>query len=240
MRAALIAAAWLLTGILALAALTGYGAARAAVPALAQFAPPVGAPSGPAFGPDGRHDSAPRPAPELPAAGPDARAGEVLHLAAYAHLVDHVQQRAGWSDARSGELAALLIHEGLHHGVDPWLLAAVIEVESGFRVDAVGSAGEIGLMQILPGTARRVAHTLGIAGFSEDALFEPELNVRLGAALLGDLLARHRGDPVAALTAYNTGRSTSTNGFRYAYRVLAVADRVSGDVRVAWTPDAPH
>lgn len=230
MRAMIITAAWLLTGILALASVTGYGAARAAGQMLEPVWPtPDRDPAAPAatLGGDARdsHGSRPRPA------------GEAVHLASYAHLVDHIRRHSPLDEHETRELAALLVHEGARYSVDPWLLAAVIEVESAYRSDAVGSAGEIGLMQILPGTGRRVAQSLDIPDFSQASLFDPETNVRLGAALLGQLLAEHRGDVVAALTAYNTGRSTSINGLHYAYRVLAVVDRIPSDVRLAWTPD---
>ncbi|REJ34932.1 MAG: hypothetical protein DIU84_07330 [Bacillota bacterium] len=175
--------------------------------------------------------------PSSPAGGMRPAPGDPLaHLLSYPDLVHHVQERTGWPRGRSGDLAALLIREGVRSGVDPWLLAAVIEVESGFRADAVGSSGEIGLMQILPSTARRVAAAVGIDGFTRESLFDPAVNVRLGAAHLGSLLARFHGDEVAALTTYNAGRSTSTDGTLSASRVLAVAQRASSEVRVAWAP----
>ncbi len=81
------------------------------------------------------------------------------------------------------------------NGLDPNLLKAVIRTESSFRKDAVSSAGAMGLMQLMPGTAE----SLGVT----DA-FDAEQNVNGGAAYLKKLLDRF-GDIRLALAAYNTG-----------------------------------
>ncbi|HEX6989306.1 MAG TPA: lytic transglycosylase domain-containing protein [Bacillota bacterium] len=240
MRVAVTVTAWLLTGVLALASIVGYGAAQAVAPALEQLWPtPRRTPAWAGSPWTGTPSAAGAAAATRPSVRAVQPAGVAAPLASYAHLLEYLQDRTGWSEPRTRDLAALLIQEGARSGVDPWLLAAVIEVESRYRPDAVGSAGEIGLMQILPATGRRIAQSLGIRGFTEARLFDPHVNVRVGAAHLGNLLARHQGDEVAALTAYNAGRSTSIHGMRYAYRVLAVVGRVPRDVRLAWAPSAP-
>jgi soluble lytic murein transglycosylase len=91
-------------------------------------------------------------------------------------------------------------------GVDPFLVAAVINVESGFREDAVSGAGAVGLMQIKPSTARAVAVRVGLAGpIDAAALSIPDTNIRIGTAYLADLIARYGGDVPLALAAYNAG-----------------------------------
>ncbi|HEY7981381.1 MAG TPA: lytic transglycosylase domain-containing protein [Candidatus Eremiobacteraceae bacterium] len=82
------------------------------------------------------------------------------------------------------------------HELSPALVRAVITVESGGDPSAISSAGAMGLMQLMPGTAS----TYGVA----DA-FEPSQNVDGGCAYLHDLLARYRGDLTLALAAYNAG-----------------------------------
>jgi peptidoglycan lytic transglycosylase len=95
-------------------------------------------------------------------------------------------------------------HAANYH-IDPALLAAVIEQESKFRADARSSAGAIGLMQLLPATAKGIAIHTGGSKFVVSDLFDPEINVRYGAWYLHHLLQRY-GDEETALAAYNAGQ----------------------------------
>jgi soluble lytic murein transglycosylase len=91
-------------------------------------------------------------------------------------------------------------------GVDPYLVAAVVNVESGFRATVRSSAGAVGLMQVKPSTAKAVARRIGVAGpMNEDALKDPVVNIRVGTAYLAELLARYHGNRQLALAAYNAG-----------------------------------
>jgi len=89
--------------------------------------------------------------------------------------------------------------------LDPALLAAVIYTESRFNARARSGAGAIGLMQLLPDTARGIALRTGGSAFVVDDLYVPELNVRYGAWYLRDLLNRY-GDERTALAAYHAGQ----------------------------------
>jgi len=81
-------------------------------------------------------------------------------------------------------------------GVDPALLLAVASAESGFDPGAVSPAGAVGVMQLMPSTAK----ALGIAN-----PYDPASNVRGGALYLHALLARFGGDVRLAVAAYNAG-----------------------------------
>lgn len=74
-------------------------------------------------------------------------------------------------------------------GLAPAHVYAVMWQESAFDPDAVSYADAIGLMQLLPGTAARVAERLGVAR-TRDMLFDPLVNIQLGAAYVGELHAR--------------------------------------------------
>jgi soluble lytic murein transglycosylase len=92
-----------------------------------------------------------------------------------------------------------------NYDIDPALLAAVIEQESKFRADAKSSAGAIGLMQLLPDTAKGIAIHTGGSKFVLSDLYDPEINVRYGAWYLHHLMLRY-GDEKTALAAYNAGQ----------------------------------
>ena len=83
-------------------------------------------------------------------------------------------------------------------GLDPALVLAVIQVESGFEATAVSPKGAVGLMQILPETGRR---------FGLEQPFVPSENVRAGMEYLRWLMTYFNGDVVLALAGYNAGEN---------------------------------
>jgi soluble lytic murein transglycosylase len=92
-----------------------------------------------------------------------------------------------------------------NYDLDPALLAAVIYQESKFKADAKSSSGAIGLMQLLPDTAKGIALHTGGTRFEVADLYDPEINVRYGAWYLRHLLHKY-GDERIALSAYNAGQ----------------------------------
>jgi len=91
-------------------------------------------------------------------------------------------------------------------GLDPARVAAVIYCESSFRPDAVSSAGARGLMQIMPETGAWIAGKLGDSDeYTDERLFEPELNIRYGCWYLNYLDGRYGGDLTKASAAYHAG-----------------------------------
>jgi soluble lytic murein transglycosylase len=93
-----------------------------------------------------------------------------------------------------------------NYELDPALIAAVIYRESKFDADARSPSGAIGLMQLLPDTAKGIAVHTGGSRFRVDDLYDPEINVRYGSFYLRRLLVKY-GDERNALAAYNAGQS---------------------------------
>jgi soluble lytic murein transglycosylase len=93
-----------------------------------------------------------------------------------------------------------------NYDLDPALLAAVIYQESKFRSNARSDRGAIGLMQLLPETAKGIATRTGGSKFQVSDLYDPEINVRYGAWYLRHLIERY-GDERTALAAYNAGQA---------------------------------
>ncbi len=87
-------------------------------------------------------------------------------------------------------------------GLDPWLIAGVARQESGFAAHAESPRGAIGVLQLLPSTARLHARALGLG--PQPDLRDPELNLRVGARELASLMRRF-GSVEPALAAYNAG-----------------------------------
>jgi len=89
------------------------------------------------------------------------------------------------------------------YGLDPHLVAAIINVESGFDPEAVSRVGAQGLMQIMPETGEWIAGKLSVE--SPPNLFDPETNISMGAWYLGFLEERFGHDRDLVLAAYNAG-----------------------------------
>jgi len=85
------------------------------------------------------------------------------------------------------------------------LIYAVIRQESLYRADAGSSAGALGLMQLLPATARRAARRWGLKEPARADLLRPTVNVPIGAGELKSLLERFDGRTLLATAAYNAG-----------------------------------
>lgn len=107
-----------------------------------------------------------------------------------------------WYPLKHSEIIRSHAH---NYRLDPALLAAVIYQESKFRADARSGRGAIGLMQLLPETAKGIALRTGGAKFTVSDLWDPELNVRYGSWYLRHLLDKY-GDEELALAAYNAGQ----------------------------------
>ena len=110
-----------------------------------------------------------------------------------------------WAAAFPMPYAEEIRSAAARQGLDPMLVAGLIRQESAFQPRSVSKAKAIGLMQVLPGTGKRLARELRIP-YSKSKLFEPDYNLRLGTKYLADLVALF-GAEEPALAAYDAGEN---------------------------------
>lgn len=114
-----------------------------------------------------------------------------------------------WSLARAAfpfEYSASIDKESTANDLDPDLVRSLIRQESSFKATAVSASNAYGVMQILPATAQEVAGTKWRpAMVLPDDLFNPELNIRVGAIYLSRMVRAFKGNVPLALASYNAG-----------------------------------
>jgi soluble lytic murein transglycosylase len=111
--------------------------------------------------------------------------------------------REVWTTAYAFPFDSSIRRWSSHFGLDPMLVAGLVHQESAFDPDARSGKNAIGLMQLLPGTARLLARGQKIR-YSRFRLTDPDYNIRLGTAYLAGLVKQF-GSTEAALAAYNAG-----------------------------------
>lgn len=136
-------------------------------------------------------------------------------------------------DSYSGEYDDIINKYASENGVDPRLVAAIIQTESTFNPNAKSGAGAMGLMQLMPKTAK---------GLGVKNAYDPEQNIAGGTKHIADLLKKYNGNVEYALAAYNAG-SGNVNAWikngqmgyipfketrEYAPKVLANYNSISG------------
>lgn len=107
--------------------------------------------------------------------------------------------------ANARNLAKVIVEEcDNYKNLDPYLILAIIQIESEFSPSAVSHRGAVGLMQVMPRTAEFVAKEMGMSYKGRTSLYDPLINVRLGIHYLSELADRYETTE-KALAAYNYG-----------------------------------
>ncbi|MGY6708844.1 MAG: lytic transglycosylase domain-containing protein [Rhizobiaceae bacterium] len=117
---------------------------------------------------------------------------------------DKAEALQGATTQRQQPYAEIIARHAQRLGVPEALAHAVVQVESNYRANARGQAGEIGLMQIKPATARGI----GFSG-SAQALFDPETNIRYGMKYLAQARQLAGGDLCGTILRYNAGHGAT-------------------------------
>ena len=125
-----------------------------------------------------------------------------------------------------GRYSAIIARYASEYGVPASLAQAVIQVESNYRPNMTGSAGEVGLMQIKPATARMLGY-----GGSVKALYDPDTNIKYGMKYLAMAQDLGGGTTCGTILKYNAGHAaTRMNPVSSAYcRKVKVQMASAGD-----------
>ncbi|QMV61752.1 transglycosylase SLT domain-containing protein [Pseudomonas berkeleyensis] len=126
----------------------------------------------------------------------------------YFPAIRTISQAQYWDDlevrfpmAHRSELVREAKRRDLHSS---WVFA-ITRQESAFMADARSHAGAMGLMQLMPGTAKETARKFGIPLASPQQALNPDTNIQLGAAYLSQVYGQFNGNRVLASAAYNAG-----------------------------------
>lgn len=103
------------------------------------------------------------------------------------------------------EYGSLVEPNATRQNLDPSWVMGLMRSESAMAEDAVSSAGALGLMQVMPQTAKLLARRHSFSYSGRDQLLQAEDNVRFGTAFLRELLDRYNGSEALASGAYNAG-----------------------------------
>jgi soluble lytic murein transglycosylase-like protein len=139
------------------------------------------------------------------------------HKKTEAYPVDRIKTASIAAEAvslsGSGAYSAIIARYAASYGVPVSLARAVVGIESNYNPNKTGSAGEVGLMQIKPATARM----MGYAG-SVRALYDPETNIRFGMKYLAMAQGLGGGTTCGTILKYNAGHgATRMNPISSAY-----------------------
>jgi hypothetical protein len=126
---------------------------------------------------------------------PSSKSGSELDSPPLAHAQVHAEENPKPASPEQLDTKTLVREAAVRSGLPPAFVQSVAQVESAFRPDAISRKGAVGVMQLMPETARTL----------DANPYDPAQNIDAGARLLRDLLIKYDGNVVKALSAYNAG-----------------------------------
>lgn len=138
-------------------------------------------------------------------------------------LVNYIKKyNRSYSTSRAQELVFLFKRAAIDYNIDEKILIAVAHKESTFNVNAKGSSGSLGLMQVMPATGAGY-------GLSKDQLLDAKTSINFGAMYLSQRIGAYQGDLVKGFSAYNQGSGAVNRGSyntRYASRIITTVNGI--------------
>lgn len=134
-------------------------------------------------------------------------------------------------DENSLQLAQTIVEKSSQNNLDPILTTAVINAESRFKQKAVSHKGAMGLMQLMPDTAKYVSNKkeLGWRG-KQSLIYDAEYNVELGVTYLNHLIDTFEGNTAYSLIAYNWGPTNMNKALKNKKKVPSVSRNYSKSI----------
>lgn len=134
---------------------------------------------------------------------------------------------------KARSIARTIIKESTKYKLDPVFVMAIIKTESKFNPHALGSFGEIGLMQIKPSTAEWIAGKFDLPWKGKDTLKDPVANIQIGLAYMSYLRGQFKGAARKYVSAYNMGPKNlnrlwknKITTFKYSTMVMQNYDKI--------------
>ena len=104
------------------------------------------------------------------------------------------------------DIAFTIVKEAKVNNIDPYLILAIIKVESSFNANSLSHKGAVGLMQLIPDTAYYISEQISDVNISHNNdLYDPVINLKIGINYLAYLRKNFDGNLKYAIIAYNIG-----------------------------------
>lgn len=113
--------------------------------------------------------------------------------------------RTSWMQAYSRAFPSIVMREAKRYGLNPYVLWALMTVESSYNPDSISPALALGLLQVIPKTGLKTALMLGDSDFGPMDLLDEEVAIRHGAFYFSELIKKFHGQELLAFAGYNGG-----------------------------------
>ena len=115
------------------------------------------------------------------------------------------QNRQDWSEAYPRAYTDLVTEFAAEYGLNPYVIWALMTVESSHNPDSISRANARGLLQVIPKTGELISQRLGYWDFGPHNLMTPELSIEFGCYYFSELMTKFHGQELLAFAAYNGG-----------------------------------